>query len=54
MLREDLIKFVNGNVSWINEVCGDTFGSRSIHLDSYLSDVVEPGFFMMWSSCLWQ
>ena len=44
MLREDLTKFVNGNVHWINEVCGETLTNRGICLDSFLNDIVEPGF----------
>ena len=42
-LREDISTFVNGNVHWINKVCGNTLNSRDIHLDSYLNDIVEPG-----------
>ena len=43
-LRADISTFVNGNVHQINKVCGVTLKSRGIHLDSYLNDIVIPGF----------
>ena len=43
-LRENLTKFVNSNVHWINKVCGDALNSRNICLDTFLNEIVEPGF----------